>query len=288
MHDLTCPLVGYPYPGVNCTAQMLKINDWPEQLRVTEIISSSERFTEYCIQLNIPVVRLSASPTADQERIKHLEDFCNTLRSNPYFALVRLNPQVTAPPFHGLFLTFFRNSLVVLPFLNYPITSDIIHVLTQFATGPNNNPVSGATMASNLPLSVASTPVVSGAPSNGGSGQPNIGGMSNPAASLMMTPQQSAAALPMSGMSNTAVVTAAMAAAGLLARNNNNNGQSQTGTAPTTGAQQIMSPMQAFAARPNIASPAMGGSAGGSHFPSQQFQALIGLLKSHYSPEVIE
>ncbi|KAJ2844953.1 hypothetical protein GGI22_006714, partial [Coemansia erecta] len=53
LHELTCPLSGYP--GLNCTAQALKISDWPETLRVTEIISSSERFTEHCIQLGIPV-----------------------------------------------------------------------------------------------------------------------------------------------------------------------------------------------------------------------------------------
>ncbi|KAJ1793013.1 hypothetical protein LPJ59_004769, partial [Coemansia sp. RSA 2399] len=277
LHELTCPLVAFP--GLNCTAQALKISDWPETLRVTEIISSSERFTEHCIQMGIPVVRLTASPTADQERIKHLEDFCNTLRRNPYFALVRASPQASPPPFHGLFLTSFRNALVALPFLNHPITASIIQMLASTA----NNPGGSTAAANGVP--VASTPVVSAALSN-------TGGIPNPAAALMMTPQQQAAALPMTAMGNTAAMTAAMAAAGLLARNNNNGamgaGGPPPGSAQPAAAQQIMSPMQAFAARPNVPSPAMSAAAGNVAPNQQQLQVIIGLLKTHYSPEVME
>ncbi|KAJ2751084.1 hypothetical protein H4S06_004220, partial [Coemansia sp. BCRC 34490] len=309
-YDLICPVAAYPYPGVNITPQSLKINEWPEQLRVTDIISSSEGFTEYCIQLGIPLVRLGVSPVANQERVGYFEDFCNTLRNKPYFALVRTNPQITAPPFHGLFLTFFRNSLVALPFLNFPITANVIHTLTQFGMAAANGGSVGASgllnpnpLAANTSLAATSNVGASGALNaaalggSNGNGSGNLGGgaaaQPNPAVSLMMTPQQAAAGLPMSGaMANN---SAAMGAAGLLTRNTSGgsmsagipSGGSSTSTQQQQQQQQqmIMSPMQTFNARPNMmASPAMSNET----LTAPQLQAVLALIKANYSAEVVE
>ncbi|KAJ2356527.1 hypothetical protein H4S01_006681, partial [Coemansia sp. RSA 2610] len=237
-HEPQCQIAAHMYPGINYSAQGLMLNEWPEQLRVTSVTSASEQFVEQCVRTGIQMVRIAIGPSAQPEHAKYFETFCTTLRENSYCAIVQFG-QEASPPFPGMFLTHFRNTLVALPFVKHHITDAIINALSQFSTS-----------------AAVTTPALA---------QATVGS-ANPAVS-QMTPQQSAAGLPISGLGNVSLVnrTTPMSAPGASA-----------------AAQQIMSPQQAYAARPNIASPVMGNAA------PTNIQLALAALQRTYGSEQME
>ncbi|KAJ1785079.1 hypothetical protein LPJ62_004380, partial [Coemansia sp. RSA 2167] len=218
-HDPLCQIAAHIYPGINYSAQGLKLNEWPEHVRVTLVTAASEQFVEQCIRGGVQMVRISVGPNAQPEHAKYFETFCATMRENSFYGMVQFGQDTPTapPPFPGFFLTYYRNALVGLPFVSSPITSAIINTLSQFSTSGASTGPTAAQVASTANLAVP-----------------------------QMTPQQSAAGLPASGLGNVSLVSRAAP---------------MTAPSSSAGVQQMMSPQQAFAARPNLASPTMSNTA---------------------------
>ncbi|KAJ2499129.1 hypothetical protein GGH96_003789 [Coemansia sp. RSA 1972] len=239
-HDPLCQIAAHIYPGINYSTQGLKLNEWPEHVRVTLVTAASEQFVEQCIRGGVQMVRISVGPNAQPEHAKYFETFCATMRENSFYGMVQFGQETPTapPPFPGFFLTYYRNALVGLPFVSSPITSAIINTLSQFSTSGVSTGQAAAQVASTANLAVP-----------------------------QMTPQQSAAGLPASGLGNVSLVSRAAP---------------MSAPSSSAGAQQMMSPQQAFAARPNLASPTMSNTA-----PSQ-IQVALTALQNFYGAEQVE
>ncbi|KAJ2878374.1 hypothetical protein IWW38_006338, partial [Coemansia aciculifera] len=213
-HESFCQIAAFVIPSINYTAQELNLSEWPEQMRVRLTMGASEGFAENCVRSGIQMVRIGPSPNADQDALKYFEDFCATMRDKHLYALAHSGPEKPTTPFVGIFLTYFKNHLVGLPFFHRPITDAVMVMLQQHAL-PGN--------------------AIHQHQTTGGGVLPH------------MTPQPPAAAgLPAAGVSGASV------AAALLARNASLASAAQQSAAAQ---QQIMSPQQGVAVRPNLSSP---------------------------------
>ncbi|KAJ2614685.1 hypothetical protein GGF44_005987, partial [Coemansia sp. RSA 1694] len=244
-HESFCQIAAFVIPSINYTTQELNLSEWPEQMRVKLMVGASEGFAENCVRLGIQMVRIGPSPNADQDALKYFEDFCATMRDRPLYALAHFGTMKPTTPFTGIFLTYFRNHLVGLPFFHRPITDAVMQMLQQHT----------------LPGNAAHQHQAAG-----GAGNSAISG------AQQMTPQPAVSGLPVAGALN-----ASAAAAALLARN-----ASVANAAQQTAAQQIMSPQQSLAVRPNLSSP------GVANATSNNMLTVANVLQSRLSREQLE
>ncbi|KAJ2742515.1 hypothetical protein GGI20_004426 [Coemansia sp. BCRC 34301] len=214
-HESFCQIAAFVIPNINYTAQELNLGEWPEQMRIKLMVGATEVFAENCVRQGIQMVRIGPSPNADQDALKCFEDFCATMRDRPLYALAHIGTMKPTTPFTGIFLTYFRNHLVGLPFFHRPITDAVMQMLHQH-----------------------SLPSVAVHPHQAVSG----GGSAISGAAQQMTPQPVVSGLPAAGALNASAV---------LAR----NVSVASATQQTAAAQQIMSPQQSLAVRPSLSSP---------------------------------
>ncbi|KAJ1879223.1 hypothetical protein LPJ66_011737, partial [Kickxella alabastrina] len=261
-HEPSCLIVATGHPGISYSALELKLSDWPEKMRVSQIVNASEQFAEYCIQSKIQIVQIGAHANATAEQTKYFDDFCTTLREKSVYALVRIGPSSATLPWNGIFFTYYRGNLVALPFMNRPITTAVIAALSRCTLNNAAGPAPATIFNSNA------APALNG---------PQVGATSSSGGSVQITPQQSSLGLPMSAAAN----------ASILARSNSAGGGGPVTPVPASAVaqqqqQQIMSPMQQFAAQPVTGSPST------SNATPNQIHMVLNFLQSHLSHEQME
>ncbi|KAJ1723156.1 hypothetical protein LPJ53_002468 [Coemansia erecta] len=262
----SCLISVTKYPGMNYTQQELRLSDWPEQIHVNGTIVAPEQFTEHCIRIGIQMVQVGVHPSASPESAKFFEDFCTTIRDMSLYVLVPFGPGAGPAGFPGIFITYFRGNLVALPFVNRQITSNITQVLGQLSA------VHQASAAdSNMTAAMATLAASASQP--GTSISASAIGPTSSINAVPITPQQQPSALPMSGAANASLLTRS----GSLG-----NPASTPANSATVAAQQMMSPMQQFAARPVVASPAM------ANAMPNQMQIIYSFLQSNMTAEQFE
>ncbi|KAJ1934246.1 hypothetical protein GGF37_006439, partial [Kickxella alabastrina] len=258
-HEPSCLIVATGHPGISYSALELKLPDWPEKMRVSQIVNATEQFAEYCIQSKIQMVQIGAHANATAEQIKYFDDFCTTLREKSVYALVRIGPSSATLPWNGIFFTYYRGNLVALPFMNRPITTAVIAALSRCTLNNAAAPAPAMIFNSNP------APALNGH---------QVGATSSGGGSVQITPQQSSLGLPMSAAAN----------ASILARSNSAGGGGPVTPVPASAVaqQQIMSPMQQFAAQPVTESPLT------SNATPNQIHMVLNFLQNHLSHEQME
>ncbi|KAJ1826299.1 hypothetical protein LPJ56_002252, partial [Coemansia sp. RSA 2599] len=254
-HEPSCLIAATEYPGIAYSQQELRLAEWPDHIKVNATIPASEQFAEQCIRTGIQMVQISAHPSASAESTKYFEDFCATIREMSLYVLIGFNQQPGALTFPGIFITYFRGNLVALPFVNRQISPHLTRILTQHSAEFRASLAgsgSGSTAAAQASAAVA-TPASFSA--------------------VQMTPQQQPSTLPLSAATNASNLT----------RSGSLGNQVSTPANSAAPAQQMMSPMQQFAARPLVASPAMSNAV-----PNQQMQLIYGILQKNLSADTME
>ncbi|KAJ2380223.1 hypothetical protein GGI05_006379, partial [Coemansia sp. RSA 2603] len=253
-------------PRINYTQQELRLSDWPDQIHVNGTIVAPEQFTEHCIRIGIQMVQVGVHPSASPESAKFFEDFCTTIRDMSLYVLVPFSTGTGTASFPGIFITYFRGSLVALPFVNRPITAAITQVLGQLSAVHQAS-------AADSNMTAAMSTLTASAPPPGASLPASVIGSASSINTVNMTPQQQPSALPMSGAANASLLTRS---------GSHGNPASTPANSAAVTAQQMMSPMQQFAARPVIASPAV------NNAIPNQMQIIYSFLQSNMTAEQFE